>query len=71
MDNMPGKEESIGGTMKKIWQAESAYYQSDNYIRLIKDGYEPFAAIDRSPNNTVIWLKRLNGNVRSYKGKAG
>jgi len=45
--------------MKKTWDVAHAIYMTDNYRRLIKDGYEPFAVVDRSPNSAKIWLKKL------------
>ncbi len=45
--------------MKKIWIVAHAIYMTDDYSRLIREGYEPFAVIDRSPNSAEIWLRKL------------
>ena len=45
--------------MKETWDVAHAIYMTDNYVRFIRDGYEPFAVLDRTPNNAEIWLKKL------------
>ena len=47
--------------MKKTWDVASAIYMTDKYRQLIREGYEPFAVVDRTPNNAEIWFKKLKG----------
>ena len=47
--------------MKKTWDVAWAIYKTGAYFDLIKNGYEPFAVVDKSPNSAVIWLKKLRG----------
>ncbi len=44
---------------KKTWDVAHAIYGTEKYLMLIRDGYEPFEVVDRSPNAAEIWLKKL------------
>ena len=52
---------------RKIWMTAHAIYQTDSYSRLIREGYEPFAVIDRSPNTAEIWLKKLKEATNEHR----